>query len=606
MKDHLESSNDACWIQRLRCAGTILMRAKNEGAFPWLLYENPQRIITTSDVQEVMPLLEEIDAEARSGAEVCGFLAYEAAPAMDPAMDFGKSEPSQASMPLLWFGVYGQPEKLAALPELDASDCFVGPWQPNRSPEEYGHDFGKIKDYIAAGDTYQINYTLRLDAAFHGSAYALFQRLYQRQPTEYAAFLNLGSHAICSVSPELFFERHGNTITSKPMKGTRPCCGDETARLANRDELAASEKDRAENTMIVDMIRNDLGRIARSGSVETPSLFDIEEHPTVWQMTSTVRCQSDARLPEIFAAMFPCASITGAPKIRSMEIIHELEKRPRGVYTGTIGRATAKEARFSVAIRTAEVDLARNRVEYGCGGGIVWDSQETAELEECHTKAKVITQESSSFELLETMLFRRNRYFLLDKHLDRLAASARFFGFPFDRQECQRHLQEFAEELQSTRCRVRLLLTDEGQFRLEAKPFSKEIRRVWKLQLAQNPVDSTNPFLYHKTTRRDVYQCAIERASSASEPGVGKTFDDVLLFNERGEVTESTIANLLVRIGDQIYTPPVESGLLNGTFRQALLAGGRVQEKRVAIEDLNRADELFLANSVRGLIRAIL
>lgn len=705
MKDNYKNSNTARWIRQLHSEGTILMRCE-DAAFPWLLYENPRQIVATSDLQEVMPLLEQVEAAAKSGAEVCGFLAYEAAPAMDPAMNVWSASPVGSSIPLLWFGVYNQAEKLTSLPEIEAADCFVGPWKSNRSPEEYGQDFVKIKDCIAAGETYQINYTLRLDATFHGSAYALFHRLYQRQPTSYAAFLNTGSHAICSVSPELFFKQRDGSITSKPMKGTRPNlfssmpfgsvlphCGDnrprsdgdlshcgggrprcsadpsdggrddlshgcdshphsgdnppdrsddlshcgnenarlasqdelaasENARLASRDELAASEKDRAENTMIVDMIRNDLGRIARPGSVETPSLFDIEEHPTLWQMTSTVRCQSDASLPEILAATFPCASITGAPKIQSMKIIRDLEERPRGLYTGAIGRFTAEEARFSVAIRTAQVDLEQNRVEYGCGGGIVWDSHETSELAECYTKAEVITQETSTFELLETMLYRGSDYFLLAGHLDRLATSARFFAYPFDRQACERRLRELARELQGKRSRIRLLLASDGQLRLEAASCPREARRTWKLCLAREPVDSANPFLYHKTTRRDVYRYAIKQAADqvasqvsltsseneniASESENRNTFDDVLLFNEHDEITESTIANLLVRIDDRLYTPPIESGLLGGTFRQALITRGHIREKSLSIEDLATADELFLINSVRGILRATL
>lgn len=585
-------------------------------SFPWRLYENPQQIVTTSNIEEVIPLLKrleaaiEADAEGCGFAEVCGFIAYEAAPAMDPAMVVcaspsppDTSDRSKRSMPLFWFGVYDQSEKLSALPKIKAADCFVGPWASSRSPEEYGQDFTKIKDHIAAGETYQINYTLGLDATFHGNPYALFYRLYQRQPTPYATFLNIGSHAICSVTPELFFEQHKGTILSKPMKGTRPARGDQEARHASRTELVASKKDRAENTMIVDMIRNDLGRIARPGSVTTPSLFDIEEHPTVWQMTSTVECQSDAKVPEILAATFPCASITGAPKIQSMKIIHDLERRPRGIYTGTIGHFTADKARFSVAIRTAEVDLQQNQIEYGCGGGIVWDSREAAELAECHTKAEVITQEKADFELLETMLYRRGHYFLLAAHLDRLLASAQFFHFPFDREACKLQLQGLAQKLQKKsekRARVRLLLNSDGRIRLETSSCPREARRNWKIRLAREPIDSTNPFLYHKTTRRDVYRQALEQATDPT----GETFDDVLLFNERDELTETTVANILLKIDDRLYTPAVESGLLNGTFRCTLLAHGYIEEKSLTLDDLARADDFFLINSVRGFIQA--
>ena len=331
----MDDSTDAAWIRRMRRPGTVLLRdGKSARESGWLVYDDPREVIVADRPEEVLSSLTRAEKAVAAGYEVCGFLAYEAAGALDEAMKTGLP---RTGLPLVWLAVYESGEPLAELPKMPGSDFFLGDWTLSKTREAYERDFQKIKRYIADGETYQINYTLRLDAAFSGSAYAFFQKLFLRQPTAYTAWVHTGRHVICSVSPELFYEQHGQSLVSKPMKGTRPTDVDPARSRQNREALVASEKDRTENTMIVDMIRNDLGKVARFGTVETPSLFDIEAHPTVWQMTSTVRCQSEAGFSEVIKALFPCASVTGAPKVRAMEIIRELERTSRGVYTGAIG-----------------------------------------------------------------------------------------------------------------------------------------------------------------------------------------------------------------------------------------------------------------------------
>jgi para-aminobenzoate synthetase / 4-amino-4-deoxychorismate lyase len=361
--------------------------------------------------------------------------------------------------------------------------------------------------------------------------------------------------------------------------------------------LAESTKDRAENLMILDMVRNDIGRIAELGSVRVPELFQIERYPTVYQMTSTVEGRTGASLGQIFAGLFPCASITGAPKVRTMQIIRELEPAPRGVYCGAIGYvAPGPRVRFNVAIRTAVVDKADGSVEYGVGGGIVWDSGPKSEYEECLAKARVLTHRRPEVELLETLLFEpQTGYVLLEGHLARLAESAEYFGFAYDPSAVTGALNNFAAGLCAP-SRVRLRLDPSGCCTLEAAAAPKaDAQRAWRLRLAPHPVDSGDVFLYHKTTNRLVYErAALDRGDA----------DDVLLWNQRGEVTETLIANVVAELDGRLVTPPIECGLLPGVMRAELLAKGIIAEKVIRVPDLSRCAALFVINSVRGRLAA--
>jgi para-aminobenzoate synthetase/4-amino-4-deoxychorismate lyase len=496
----------------------------------------------------------------------------------------------------VWFGLYPSIQQLRSEDLSTGGELPEGAWEADISQARYLKAIEQIKAAIARGDTYQVNYTYRLRSRLHAPAWPIFASLASAHAAPYAAFVETEEWAVCSISPEMFFTLEGNTLSSRPMKGTAQ------RGLLNEDDLAMgtwlqnSEKNRAENVMIVDMARNDLGRIARTGSVRVPDLFRVEKYPTVWQMTSLVQAETDARMAEIFAALFPAASITGAPKIRTMEIIAELENSPRQLYTGTIGYFTAeRKAQFNVAIRTLLIDKRNGRAEYGTGGGIVWDSQADSEWEETRTKARILHEEPQKFDLLETMRWDpEDGWFLIDLHLTRLGRSAEYFDYAYDEDTVRGALHEaearFAPEAQ----RVRLTLKPNGRTRIEHTPLNP-MPRYWKVGLARTPVDAENRFLYHKTAHRVIYENAM-----AECPGC----QDALLFNREGELTESCIANLFLEIEGELLTPPGEAGLLPGIYREWLLALGRATEQTLRIEDLRRAERVWLANSVRGMWEA--
>jgi len=468
-------------------------------------------------------------------------------------------------------------------------------WRPTLTRGEYEDALCAIHEAIAAGEVYQVNFSFRLRAPFSGDLLPLFWQLYERQPVPYAAYLDTGAHAIASLSPELFFALDGERITTRPMKGTAPRGLTLADDLQQAARLTQCPKNRAENLMIVDLARNDLGRIARIGSVRVPRLFKAERYATLWQMTSTVVACTDAPLPEIFRALFPAASITGAPKIRATHVIDALERAPRGVYTGAIGVVLPdRRAQFNVAIRTLHHDKATGQLEYGVGSGVVWDSEQVAEYAECLAKAQVLFAPRPAFELLETLLWRRGRgYFLLEAHLKRLRDSADYFDFAVDADAVRRQLLTVAERFTAPRYRVRLRVNRHGAAQVEYAPLSPE-RRVWRVALAHEPVNPREVFLYHKTTHRQVYERAL-----AARPDC----DDVLLWNTHGELTESTRANVVVRLDGRYYTPPVECGLLAGVYRGHLLQRGLLRERVLTIDDLRRAEAVYLINAVRGRIR---
>lgn len=583
---------------QLPAPGGVLLQT-GRGAVGWRLFNAPREIIAAHTLAEAKPALTRVAECARAGAWVVGCVCYEAAPAFDPAFVTAAPDPG---LPLLWFGVYDQAQPVR-LPPPAALAAAVPAWTPDASPEDYAASINRIRAWIAAGDTYQVNHTLRLHAPWSGDPWPLFLAMTHAQGGCFGACLNLGSHLIASASPELFFDLRDGRVHCRPMKGTAPrgCTLAEDRQLAR--ELRLSEKNRAENIMIVDMVRNDLGRVAIPGTVRVPHLFRVERFHTVLQMTSVVTADTRATLPELFAALFPCASITGAPKVRAMQIIAGEEKTPRGVYTGAIGVVAPGGgcARFNVAIRTTVFDQGHDTAEYGVGGGIVWDSSVSGEYAECLTKARVLTAATPEFQLLETLLWTPGRgYVLLDYHLRRLRQSARYFRFRLQPGAVRQRLAATASAWSATAGaqRVRLLLGRDGALSVTATPFHRaRPRRPWRLAWAPSPVPAESPFLYHKATQRAVYEAARRACPDA---------DDVILWNARGEVTETTIANLAVKLAGRWVTPPVACGLLPGTLRERLLARGWLTEQVVTRDDLQRADGLLLFNSVRGLIRGVL
>lgn len=561
----------------------------------WWKFDNPLEILSVMRTEDVVPALEY--AEKRANAEglwAAGYIAYEAAPAFDPAI----KAHAGCELPLLWMGIFPQPE-LAQLPRPPSKNPIPQyRWQSSIARADYDDAIARIHTLISAGDAYQVNYTLRLRAAIGEAPENLFLRMIDANKPAHGAWLDCGNFVVCSASPELFFRLDGEHISSRPMKGTTDRGLTNAGDLVRANDLAASGKDRSENVMIVDMVRNDLSRVARIGSVTAPALFALERYPTLWQMTSTVEARTQAPVRDILRALFPPASTTGAPKIRATQIIAETENAARGVYTGCIGYiAPDRKAQFNVAIRTAVVDRASGTVEYGVGSGIVRDSTSRTEYDECLLKARIVTGTQPAFDLLETLLWEPEAgYFLLDEHLRRLADSANYFGLPVNVPSVRRQLDELAATFSSEARRVRLLVDRDGRISCESTTLSIPDRSV-RLAVAANPIDVTDRFLYNKTTHRQVYDHA-----KAARPYC----DDVVLWNARGEVTETTIANIVVELDGQKYTPPVECGLLPGVFRARLLASGEISERRIRIEDLPRASRIWTINSVRRWRDAVL
>ena len=555
----------------------------------------PSKTIFASEMDEVIPLLETADAEARSGKYVALMLSYEAASAFDASL----ATHSLHSFPLAWAAVF--PEKVRP-PTITPRQNLITEWEPLVSRNEYDAAIAQIRDLITRGHTYQVNYSIPLVSKFEGHALWWYQELNVAQGAEYSVFLDLGNLKVLSLSPELFFERKGDAVRTKPMKGTirRGRWVQEDRELAMR--LANSVKDRAENVMIVDLLRNDLGKVSTNGSVKVSSLCELERFETVWQMTSTVEStlKPGTTLVDLMSALFPCGSITGAPKIRTMEIIRELEAHPRGIYTGTIGLLRpGGDCVFNVAIRTVTIDSTTGTALFGVGGGITIDSTASEEFEECLVKSHFLQVEPVSFELFETMLLEGGEIFLIERHLARLKDSANYFGFRFAESNFISALDGLRNEHRTGSWKVKLSLAKNGEISKtisslecsDLSPHSKE--RHWRVSLARSPVDSNDRFLFHKTTRRDFYQ---------SELRARPDCDDLLFFNERGELTESSIANVVVELEGKLVTPPVSAGLLAGTFRAQLIEDDEIEERTIKVAELQSATNVFLINSVRKWI----
>jgi para-aminobenzoate synthetase / 4-amino-4-deoxychorismate lyase len=572
------------------------------GAEPSFRLVSPVGVLEAGRPEEVAGVLASADAAAARGLWVAGFVGYEAAPGLDPALAVRARR--NDGPPLAWFAMFeGRQE--TALPEPPEEPPPAAAWTPSVPRARYDDAIARIHEHIAAGDTYQVNHTLRLRATVAGEARGLYRDLCYAQRGAYAAYVDTGTHRIASASPELFFRIDGDRISTKPMKGTAPRGRWQAEDEAIRARLRGSVKDRAENAMIVDLLRNDIGRVARTGSVRWTDVFEAERFETVWQLTSTVEATlaPDADLVAVFRALFPCGSVTGAPKASTMAIIAALEDSPRGVYCGTVGylappSAPGPRARFNVAIRTVCLDARTGIAEYGVGGGITWDSRAGAEYDETVAKARVLTARRPSFRLLETLGHDpTSGYRRLPEHLGRLAASAGYFGFAFDEDAIRAALDAEAARFPDRPSRIRLELDRRGAIVTGGAPLAPTPEPVRLALDLAHPVDPDDVFLFHKTTRRAPYEAAAARHPDA---------DDAILVNTAGEVTETSRANLALLLDGRWVTPPRESGLLGGCERAALLADGSIAEARVTPEDLARAEELAYLNSVRGRLRAVL
>jgi para-aminobenzoate synthetase/4-amino-4-deoxychorismate lyase len=550
-----------------------------------LTFHNPIELIIAHTIEEVLPSLQQIQEAINSGYYAAGFLSYESAPAFDSAYKVREEH----TMPLLWFGIFSEPQQMSL---SSTGPYMITDWNSSVDMDEYESSIRSIKHSIECGDTYQTNYTVRLNSKFQGDDIAFFGDLKKAQASNYCAYINTGDHCILSASPELFFHLKENQITTRPMKGTIKRGKSSVEDESNANWLYHSEKNRAENVMIVDLLRNDLSIISEPNTVHVPRLFEIEHYPTVHQMTSTITAKvpTNTQISNIFKALFPCGSITGAPKISTMGIIANLEKTPREVYCGAIGYITPNcEAIFNVPIRTVMIDQKTGMATYGVGGGITWDSTTEGEYQEILAKASLLKEDRPSFQLLESLLLKDGSYFLLDEHLSRLKKSAKYFNFPFHLEDTKKTLLHYAEQNRHGELKIRFLLNKNGEMTIEGQPIKKP-RMPLQVTLADEPLDKDNSFLYHKTTNRTVY--------SHFQKKYPHIFD-VLLWNENRELTEFTNGNVVLEIDGIFWTPPIYSGLLAGTYREKLLKEGKIREKVLTIADLKNSTKLWFINSVR-------
>ena len=550
-----------------------------------------QRVARALD--QVIPLIQSAEAAARAGSWVALVLSYEAAPAFDSAL----TVKAGSEFPLAWMGVFKAPSS-NELGAIQNSPPLISGWEPQMTKRQYQRAIQAIRDYIEAGDTYQVNFTFPLAGRSSGDPFNWFRKIAESQGAAYSAYIDIGTHTILSFSPELFVERRGKTLITRPMKGTlaRGRWTEEDRERA--EQLRSSLKDRAENVMIVDLLRSDLGKIAETGSVAVTELFAVEYLNRVLQMTSTITAtqRSDVSITDMLRALFPCGSVTGAPKARTMAIIEELEQHPRGIYTGAIGVLRPDgDAVFSVPIRTLVVDRSNGAATFGVGGGITWESTSEGEYEECRLKAKFLTEPWEEFELLETMALKDGEYDLLDRHIARAYSSACYFGFRWNDAAISSAIDDARRSHPLQQWRIRLLIDRNGEARTEASPLGRQRTAPLAVKFASRPVDDRDPLLFHKTTARARYDVELERC---------RPCDDVIFWNDRGEVTESTIANVVVYSDGKHWTPPREAGLLAGTLREDLISKGELLVRTITKEELIAASSFFLINSVRGWMPA--
>ena len=561
----------------------------------------PARVLVAHHIDEVKPVLEAVHAAAEAGHWCVGHVRYEAAPAFDAALQV-----HAADGPLVWFEVHdGAP---SAWPPAEAAGHAEAraTWLPTLARPDFDAAIARIHQAIGDGELYQVNYTAPWMGTVTGEGAALFDALLRAQPGGYAACFTAGDEQVLSVSPELFFDWQasaaGGSILARPMKGTAARGATPALDAAAAERLRASPKERAENVMIVDLLRNDLSRIAEPHTVRVPELFHTQALPTVWQMTSDVqaRTRTGLRLPDVFAALFPCGSVTGAPKVRAMQLIRELERQPRGIYCGAIGVVRPDgnggiAATFNVPIRT--VVMRGTQARCSIGSGITASAEAGAEWQEWLHKQAFLARASEPFEVLETLALVDGVYRHQAEHLARMAEAAQHFGYPWQPAAVHACLQALAAQHGSGPWRVRLLLDRFGQPRAEAFALQPTATPV-RLQLATRPLaEAHGEWVRFKTTRRAHY------AAFAPAPGSG--IFDTVLFNAEGEITESTFGNLAMQMDDGRWlTPPLACGLLPGVGRAVALREGRVQEGVVRVQDLHRVRRWAFINSLRGWLDA--
>lgn len=469
----------------------------------------------------------------------------------------------------------------------------------NNSKNELRKNINRIKNYIKLGDTYQVNFTVKGKFIFSGDVTNLFIKLLYNQSAEYSSLINNKNEFILSLSPELLFRIDDRKIITKPMKGTAIRGYDVQSDKKVKYNLLNSQKNRAENVMIVDLLRNDLGKLCKFRSIKVDKLFEVEKYESLYQMVSQIsgKLKTDISLSDIVKNIFPCGSITGAPKIRTMEIINELEKENRGIYTGSLGFIHKRKKIFNVAIRTIILDKKSNYGEIGLGSGIVWESDPDSEYQETILKSKFLTNHEKEFEIFETMLMENGNIFLMEDHLHRLQSSASFFLFIYNHKKIIKELNKIISKADNkTKYRIKLLLNKWGEIRIFITPIVTLSEQI-KIIISKKRISTLNKYQYFKTTNRDIYK---KEHLYYRKRG----FFDVIYFNEKNELAEGAITNIFLKIGNTYFTPPVTSGILAGVYRKYLLRNNSdIKERTLYFEDLINANEVVLTNSLRREIK---
>ena len=568
------------------------------------LFNKPARIVSCYKPEGIKDTCFELEHFLSQGYYAAGFISYEAGFSFEDTL---KRLGMDSKFPLLWFGIYRNPlifshrEKINLFSPRDLLYNLKN-LRPDISRKRYIANIEKIKDFIRKGDTYQVNYTFKYKFNFSGSLSGLYEDLKKKQSVSYSAVIKTDDFSILSLSPELFFRKNKNYLEVRPMKGTFDRGRDVGEDRYNMKALKESLKNRSENLMIVDLLRNDLGRISRCGTVKTENLFKVERYETLLQMISVVksRMKRDIRIYDLLESIFPSGSVTGAPKISTMKIIDSLEKERRRIYTGNIGFfAPDGKAVFNVAIRTLLIDNKTGSGEMGVGSGIVYDSEPYKEFEECKLKADFIRRKEKDFKLIETIRWQPGKgYFLLRKHLDRLSLSAQYFDFKCDKRYIGKRIKDMERQFKDGHdYKLRVLLGRDGKIESSFSRIDGKIDFA-KIRFSEKKTSTRDIFLYHKTTNRDLY----DREHKKWEK---KGYFDIIFTNEKNQITEGAISNIIIKKTRYYYTPPLECGLLNGVYRRYLFKRGELllKEKILYKKDIESADEVYMVNSVRGMLK---
>ena len=548
-------------------------------------FTQPIKELKTRDLAEVADLLAQVESYQEQGYYVVGYVSYEAAPAFEEKLAVYKA-PLLAEY-LLYFTVHDRVET-SPIPLTYEEVDLPSKWQEETSATDYEKAIAQIHHHLRQGDTYQVNYTVQLKQELSSNPFATYNRMVVEQEAGYNAYVEHDEMTVISMSPELFFEQNDRELTTRPMKGTTQRGLTDQEDLEQASWLEQDPKNRSENMMIVDLLRNDMNRISEVGSEHVERLCQVEQYSTVWQMTSTIksRLRPDVDLVTIFRSLFPCGSITGAPKIATMEIIKELEPQPRGVYCGTIGLLLPNGRRiFNVAIRT--IQLYQGKAIYGVGGGITWDSTWESEYREVHQKAAVLYRKQARFKLITTGKISQKNLLFEEQHLERLRIASRYFAFPFDPEILRQKIEAECQACDANQdYRLRISLNKSGEIEVDRQVLEPLSPTFCKAKICLQGADLNQSFTYFKTTYR---------------PHLSLGKQEIIYYNTRGELLETSIGNLVLKIAGKLYTPPIRLGILPGIYRQHLLETGQVEEKVLTLKDLARAEAIYGCNAVRGL-----